>query len=68
MPSALDQQKAGYIQWLVWLDLASPGGPGGDSLVALRIYLRGNYFVVKTFSDGEQVWQRKEQRVHGALT
>jgi hypothetical protein len=57
--NTLGQRKVEYIMWPTGLDLPPPGSPGSDSLGTLRAYMRKNYFVVKTFGDGEQVWQRK---------
>ena len=57
--STLGQQKVEYIVWPVELDLPPLGNRGSDPLGPLRAYMRKNYFVVRTFSDGAQVWQRK---------
>jgi hypothetical protein len=57
--STLGRQKVAYIVWPVELDLPPSGNRGSDPLGPLRAYMRKNYFVVRTFSDGAQVWQRK---------
>jgi hypothetical protein len=57
--SNLGQRKVEYTVWPVGLDLPPSGNRGGDPLGPLRAYMRENYFVVRTFSDGAQVWQRK---------
>jgi hypothetical protein len=59
--NTLGRQKARYIIWPVELDLPPFGNRGSDPLGPLRAYMRKNYFVVSTFSDGAQVWQRKQQ-------
>ena len=41
--------------------MATPQGKiEGDHLGPLRVFLRTHYQIVKTFADGDQVWERKE--------
>jgi len=48
------------VYWKQSLDLP-PGRPilAGDHLEPLRSYLRDHYQVVKTFAQGNYVWERK---------
>jgi hypothetical protein len=57
---SLSNHSARYVLWSHVLDL-----PFEDSWLSvfqpLREYLRTNYRAVHTFSDGDQVWERKTQ-------
>jgi len=57
---ALDKQQPRFVLWSASLDVPWPGSPSGDHLGPLRLYLRSRYHVVKTFSNGDQAWQRDE--------
>jgi len=53
---ALEKRDVRFVLWS-W-DLDTPQGDlAGDHLGPLRFYLRTRYHVVKTFADGDQVWQ-----------
>lgn len=56
---SLERHGVRFVLWPAWLDLPEKGREAGDHLGALRAYLRNSYHVVKTFGDGEQVWERK---------
>jgi len=50
------------VRLVLWsLELDTPQGKiEGDHLGPLRVFLRSRYHMVKTFADGDQVWERKE--------
>jgi hypothetical protein len=56
---SLERHGVRFVLWPACLDLPEKGRGAGDHLGALRAYLRNSYHVVKTFGDGEQVWERK---------
>jgi hypothetical protein len=56
----LERRRVRYILWSPTLDIQDPRDRGGDHLGPLRSYLSSHYGVVKTFADGDQVWQRNE--------
>jgi len=53
------QQGVPMVLWSPWLDLPDNRHRAGDHLGALRASLRDSYRVVKTFRDGDQMWERK---------
>jgi hypothetical protein len=55
---ALETHRVKLVLWSLWLDIPRGLSPASDHLHPLRAYLRSHYNVVKTFPDGEQVWQR----------
>jgi hypothetical protein len=55
---ALEERRVRVVLWPPWLDLPQDGPPG-DHLGPVRDYLGRRYGVVKTFGDGEQVWERR---------
>jgi hypothetical protein len=57
--STLGREKVEHIIWPVELDVRPAGNRGSDPLGPLRAYVRNNYSVIRVFSDGAQVWQRK---------
>jgi hypothetical protein len=57
--STLGREKVEYVIWPVELDTPPVGNRGSDPLGPLRAYMGKNYSVVRTFSDGAQVWQRQ---------
>ena len=56
---ALERRQVRFVLWPVWLDLPEDNRRAGDHLRPLRANLRNAYHVVKTFPDGDQVWERK---------
>ena len=55
---ALEKRRVRWVLWSVELDLTQGIRWREDHLSPLRAYLRDRYRVVKTFSDGAQVWER----------
>ena len=53
---ALERERVRYVLWYVGLD--SPPADAQDHLAPLRAYLFSRYRMVKTFGDGDQVWER----------
>jgi hypothetical protein len=54
----LDERRVRYVLWSERLD--APGrDTREDHLGPLRMYLRNQYMLVKTFSSGDEAWQRK---------
>lgn len=59
---ALETHRVRYVIWSPMLDVADPRNRGTDDhLGPLRAHLRTYYHVVKTFTGGDQVWERNEQ-------
>ena len=58
--AGLEEHQVRLVYWKQSLDLP-PGRPilAGDHLEPLRSYLRDHYQVVKTFAQGNYVWERK---------
>ncbi len=56
---ALEKHRVRFVLWPVWLDLPEEHHRTDDHLGPLRAYLHDNYRVVKTFGDGDQVWERR---------
>ena len=56
---SLQVRRVRYVVWSPWLDLPDRAMRAGDHLGPLRILMRQAYRVVKTFEDGDQVWERK---------
>ena len=55
----VDRKEVKYILWPRRLDGPDdPSRPWEDHLGPFRAYLGSHYRVVKTFSDGDQIWQR----------
>jgi hypothetical protein len=59
---ALERQRVQLVLWSLDLDMPQRVPGAIDHLSPLRAYLRGRYRVVKTFADGDQVWQRRYRR------
>jgi hypothetical protein len=57
--ASLEALRVRYVVWSPWLDLPDRALHAGDHLGPLRDLLRRDYRVVRTFQDGDQVWQRK---------
>jgi len=55
---ALEKRRVRLVLWSVDLDLTEQIRRREDHLGPLRAYLGDHYRVVKTFSDGTQVWER----------
>jgi hypothetical protein len=55
----LDQKQVLYVLWDRSLDSVSGiSDPAKDHIAPLRQYLHNQYHLVRTFSNGEQFWQR----------
>jgi len=61
---ALQKHRVKFVLWSLELDTASIDRPAGDHLGPLRAYLRTHYQVVESFEDGDQVWERIDDRAH----
>lgn len=59
---SLGEQHVRYILWSAWLDWPPADKPAGDHLGPLRAYLSGHYGIVKTFTDGDELWERNPDR------
>ena len=58
---ALAAHQVRLVMVSPFLDLAPPLGRNcGDHLAPLRAYLDTHYQRVKTFPNGEQIWERQE--------
>jgi hypothetical protein len=55
---ALETHRVKLVFWSLWVDIPQGISPAGDHLHPLRAYLRSHYHVVKTFANGDQVWER----------
>jgi hypothetical protein len=57
--NGLQAHRVRFVMWWPELDLPDDAAhPEGDHLGPLRAYLSRHYRVVKTFTDGTQVWER----------
>jgi len=57
--NGLQAHRVRFVMWWPELDLPDDAAhPEGDHLGPVRAYLRRHYHVVKTFTDGTQVWER----------
>lgn len=59
---ALDEQPPRLVLWSVGLDYPWFDSSEADHLSPLRAYLRSHYRVLGVLPNGDQVWERKEQR------
>jgi len=57
---ALDAHRVRLVMVSPFLDLPPYGQDWGDHLAPLRAYLDTHYQRVKTFPNGEQIWERQE--------
>jgi hypothetical protein len=57
---ALEARRVRLVLWSVDLDIPHGDSSDGDHLGPLRADLRAHYHVIRSFADGEQVWERKE--------
>jgi hypothetical protein len=55
--AALEARRVKFVLWSLDLDTRRTGA---DPLRPLRAELRGHYEVIKTFSNGDQMWRRNE--------
>ncbi len=60
---ALERRQVRLINWSANLDHPEDPAGTGDHLGPLRSYVRSHYRVIKTFADGDQVWERSDKRV-----
>lgn len=56
----LKRHHVRYILWTASLDTQDLLNGQSDHLAPMRASLSAHYHVVKTFADGDQVWERKE--------
>ncbi len=55
----LDQHHVQFVVWSTGLDVHLPwNDPAGDHLDLLRAYLHAKYHLIKTFSTGDDLWER----------
>lgn len=59
---ALEARRVPLVLWGPNVEIQRQVPYSHDHLAPLRTYLRSNYHVVKTFPDGEQMWERCPQR------
>jgi hypothetical protein len=59
---ALVEHRVRLVMVSPFLDLPIGGRDWGDHLKPLRAYLGAHYRVVKTFENGEQIWERQEAK------
>ena len=59
---SLSKQHVRFVLWSAWLDWPPADKPAGDHLGPLRAYLREHYRIVKTFTDGDELWKRNPDR------
>ncbi len=57
---SLEEKRVQLVLWSVGLDIPEEDPSAVDHLDPLRSFLRTDYHVVKTFVNGDQVWQRSE--------
>jgi hypothetical protein len=57
---ALEARRVRLALWSLDLDIPQSNSGAGDYLGPLRADLHAHYRVIKSFADGEQVWERKE--------
>ena len=66
--AGLEKYRVRLVMWWPELDLPEDAAhPEGDHLSPLRAYLCRHYRVAKTFSDGVQVWKRREEQARDDL-
>src|ERR1700733_9101267 len=56
----LERHQVRFVSWYGDLDNV-PTAPRGDHLGPLRRYLREHYRVAETFSNGDEIWERKPE-------
>jgi hypothetical protein len=59
--TALDSHRVKLVMWSRFLELPGPEFHGGYHLAPLLRYLHTKYYLVISFPDGDQVWERNEQ-------
>jgi hypothetical protein len=59
---SLSAKHVRYVLWSAWLDWPDPDKPQGDHLGPLRAYLCAHYRIAKTFTDGDELWERNVER------
>ena len=57
----LEERRARFVNWYNGLD---PSGLPSDHLSPLRLYLSAHYYVAKTFSNLDQIWERNDSLPH----
>ena len=57
---SLERYKVRLVYWSSNLDSPEDASGAGDHLGPLRAYLLDHYHVIKTFSDDDSVWERRE--------
>jgi len=57
---ALEARRVQLVLWSLDLDIPQDNSGAGDHLGPLRADLHTHYHVIKTFANGEQVWERNE--------
>ena len=58
--TALERRRVRFVLWSLGLDIPQNGSGAGDHLGPLRAELRARYHVIKSFADGDQVWERSD--------
>ncbi len=57
---SLGREQVKLVVWSIYMDVPEDLFDRGDHLGPLRAYLRHHYHIVKTFSDGDQVWEKNQ--------
>jgi hypothetical protein len=57
---ALEARRVRLVLWSLDLDIPQNDSGAGDHLGPLHADLRSRYHVIKSFADGDQVWERNE--------
>ena len=57
---ALEKFQVRFVSWYAGIDTSKDAArhPEGDHLGAMRIYLHRHYRLARTFSNGDQIWER----------
>jgi len=58
---SLEKHRVRFVLWPLDLEVRAGNPSAGDHLGPLRTYLRAHYHVVRTFSDFDQLWERKHE-------
>lgn len=56
----IERHQVRFVSWYIGLDREKDAArhPEGNHLSPMRAYLRENYHLVETFSNGDQIWER----------